>query len=185
MTTNTRTSSGYATNTAGCWKRTSARPSTTTERPPRSDAEKRQRQQNEWRWNWENEASLQTGRDTIMSEYCKYCGEKYSDAKSLLSNSCSHHPSGPRKGNHALFEGDKDGPFICIHCGQKYTSLQPLVTNRCLHNPDGRNHEAFEGNPHGPFRCKFCGHPYPDIRTMVTNRCTKNPEHGGNHRPAR
>jgi predicted nucleic acid-binding Zn-ribbon protein len=44
-----------------------------------------------------------------MSEYCKYCGEKYSDAKSLLLNSCSHHPSGFRKGRHALFEGDKNG----------------------------------------------------------------------------
>ena len=76
-----------------------------------------------------------------MSEYCKYCGEKYSDAKSLLSNSCSHHPSGFRKGRHALFEGDKDGPFRCKFCGSSYPSLRTLVTNRCTKNPErGGNH---------------------------------------------
>ena len=118
-----------------------------------------------------------------MSEYCKYCGRSYPDAKTLLNNSCPLHPAG--RGNHALFEGSKGGPFICIHCGEKRTELRPLVTNRCLHNPDGRNHEPFEGNPNGPFRCRFCGRPYPDIRTMVTNRCTKNPERNGCHSPAR
>ena len=29
-----------------------------------------------------------------MSEYCKCCGQKYNDARSLLANSCSHHPEG-------------------------------------------------------------------------------------------
>lgn len=29
-----------------------------------------------------------------MSELCKYCGQKYNDARSLLANSCSHHPEG-------------------------------------------------------------------------------------------
>ncbi len=124
-----------------------------------------------------------TQKNQSMSEYCKLCGQRFSDARNLLSNRCTSNPA--PNGRHVLFEGDKDGPFICVHCGQKYTSLRPLVTNRCMHNPNGRNHEAFDGDPNGPFRCKFCGREYRDIRTMVTNRCTKNPERGGCHSPAR
>ena len=60
-----------------------------------------------------------------MSEYCKYCGQEYRDASTLLRNSCSYHPSG--HGKHALFEGDVDGPFFCVHCGQKYTNLKTLL----------------------------------------------------------
>ncbi|CCY74040.1 putative uncharacterized protein [Brachyspira sp. CAG:700] len=38
-----------------------------------------------------------------MSEnyYCEYCGQKYSDVRSLTANSCSRHPDGPNKGKHA------------------------------------------------------------------------------------
>ena len=32
-----------------------------------------------------------------MSEYCKYCGQKYNDARSLLTNSCLHHSDGRGK----------------------------------------------------------------------------------------
>lgn len=28
-----------------------------------------------------------------MSEYCKYCGQKYNDARSLLANSCLRNPT--------------------------------------------------------------------------------------------
>ena len=42
-----------------------------------------------------------------MSEYCKYCGQEYRDARSLLMNSCMKAPV--RGGKHALFEGDRDG----------------------------------------------------------------------------
>ena len=29
-----------------------------------------------------------------MSELCRYCGQKYNDARSLLANSCLHNPNG-------------------------------------------------------------------------------------------
>ena len=45
-----------------------------------------------------------------MSEYCKLCGEHYSNAKSLLGNRCPKNPM--PNGKHVLFEGDQDGPFF-------------------------------------------------------------------------
>ena len=119
----------------------------------------------------------------LYSEYCKYCGSRYSDARSLLANSCTRHPDG--RGKHALFEGDKNGPFYCIHCGSKYTDLGTLLRNSCSHNPNGRYHEAYDGDISGPFTCKFCGREYRDIHTMVLNSCSKNPTRGGKHSPAR
>ena len=98
-------------------------------------------------------------------------------------NSCSKAPV--RGGKHALFEGDKAGPFYCVHCGQKYTSLRNLLINTCIHNPNGRFHEAYDGDISGMFTCKFCGREYKDIRTMVQNSCMKNPTRGGKHSPAR
>ena len=118
-----------------------------------------------------------------MSEYCKYCGQAYGDARTLLLNTCTRHPGG--RGNHALFEGDTNGPFYCVHCGQKYTSLRALLLNTCIHNPNGRNHEPFDGDVSGDFTCKFCGRTFKDIRTMVLNTCIKNPTRGGCHSPAR
>ena len=76
-----------------------------------------------------------------MSEYCKYCGQAYGDARTLLHNTCTRHPGG--RGNHALFEGDTNGPFYCVHCGQKYTSLRTLLLNTCIRNPNGRSHALF------------------------------------------
>ena len=117
-----------------------------------------------------------------MSELCKYCGQKYNDARSLLANSCLRHPDG--RGKHALFEGDKEGPFFCVHCGQKYNDLRSLLLNSCMHNPDGRHHEAYEGRIDGDFTCKFCGRTFKDIRSMVLNSCMKNLVRGGKHSPA-
>lgn len=96
-----------------------------------------------------------------MSEYCKLCGQKFSDARNLLNNRCTKN-SIPN-GKHVLFEGDKDGPFICVHCGEKKSDLRNLVTNRC----------------------KYCGHESRDIRNLVTNRCIKNSTRNGHHSPAR
>ena len=124
-------------------------------------------------------------RTNDMSEYCKYCGQEYRDAATLLRNTCNHHPIGPYKGKHALFEGDTCGPFYCVYCGQMYTSLRTLLLNTCMHNPNGRNHEAYDGDISGTFRCTFCGREYKDIHTMVMNTCQKNPTRGGHHSPAR
>ena len=57
-----------------------------------------------------------------MSEYCKYCGQPYADARSLLNSYCSKHPDG--RGKHALFEGDKAGPYVCVHCGEEKRDLR-------------------------------------------------------------
>ena len=101
-----------------------------------------------------------------MSEYCKYCGQAYGDARTLLLNTCTRHPGG--RGNHALFEGDTNGPFYCVHCGQKYTSLRTLLLNTCIHNPNGRNHEPFDGDVSGNFTCK-CNQPQC-LRSNTTNK---------------
>ena len=61
-----------------------------------------------------------------MSEYCKYCGQKYTDARTLLSCSCSKHPDG--RGKHALFEGDKEGPFDIAAVSEKYRYNGTLKT---------------------------------------------------------
>ena len=37
-----------------------------------------------------------------MSEYCKYCGQKYNDLRSLVLNSCLHNPNGRK---HEPYEG--------------------------------------------------------------------------------
>ncbi len=118
-----------------------------------------------------------------MSEYCKLCGQRFSDARNLLSNRCTSNPA--PNGRHVLFEGDKDGPFICVHCGEKKSDLRNLVINRCTMNLNGTRHEPFEGNPNGPFVCKYCGHESRDMRNLVANRCIKNPERNGRHSPAR
>ncbi len=39
-----------------------------------------------------------------MSEYCKYCGRSYPDARTLLNNSCPLHPAAPW---HSLFQGER------------------------------------------------------------------------------
>jgi len=122
-------------------------------------------------------------KESAMSEFCKYCGLEFRDARMLLNNSCSMHPDG--RGKHALFEGDKDGPFYCVHCGMKFSSLRMLLTNACSYNPNGRHHEAFDGRVDGEFTCKFCGRTLKDFRMMVTNACSRNPERGGHHSPAR
>ncbi len=126
--------------------------------------------------------SENTNRRQTMSEYCKYCGREYRDARTLLSLSC---PSNPNGRNHELFEGDKNGPFLCVHCGREYRTLRDLVTNSCPRNSNGRYHDAFEGNVAGPFTCKYCGREYRKLRDMVTNSCSRNPQRGGTHSPAR
>lgn len=65
-----------------------------------------------------------------MSECRKCCGAKSADARSLLSNFRSHHPSGPRMGGHALFEGDKEGQLLRVHCGGSLHGSRPPTTDR-------------------------------------------------------
>lgn len=33
--------------------------------------------------------------------FCKYCGQKYSDLRSLTSSNCTRHPNGAGRGKHS------------------------------------------------------------------------------------
>lgn len=71
--------------------------------------------------------------------YCKYCGWKASNVRSLTSCRCSKHPDGGNKGYHALYEGDEKREYTCKNCGRKYTSITSLTSNVCARHPDGGN----------------------------------------------
>ena len=43
-----------------------------------------------------------------MSEYCKYCGQAYGDARTLLLNTSTRHPGG----RYLPFEGEAFGHVI-------------------------------------------------------------------------
>ena len=74
-----------------------------------------------------------------MSEnyYCEYCGQKYSDVRSLTASSCPRHPDGAGKGKHKLYEGGEKSQYTCKYCGQKYSNLRDLTANSCQRHPDG------------------------------------------------
>jgi predicted nucleic acid-binding Zn-ribbon protein len=59
--------------------------------------------------------------------YCKHCGQKYSDVKTLTINSCSKSPSK----KHELFEGEEQKEYFCLNCGQKYSDLKTMLINSC------------------------------------------------------
>ena len=74
-----------------------------------------------------------------MSEnyYCEYCGQKYSDVRSLTASSCPRHPDGASKGKHKLYEGGEKSQYTCKYCGQKYSNLRDLTASSCPRHPDG------------------------------------------------
>ena len=69
--------------------------------------------------------------------YCEYCGQKYSDVKSLTASSCPRHPDGQYKGKHKLYEGGEKSQYTCKYCGQKYSNLRDLTASSCPRHPDG------------------------------------------------
>ena len=75
----------------------------------------------------------------MANYYCEYCGQKYSDVRSLTANSCSRHPDGPNKWKHKLYEGGEKSQYTCKYCGQKYSDIRNLTANSCSRHPDGPN----------------------------------------------
>ena len=73
-----------------------------------------------------------------MSEYCKYCGQKFPSARSLLNSWCPKHPLGWNKGKHALYEGGERSEYVCVYCGEKFHSLSSLCSAWCNRHPDGQ-----------------------------------------------
>lgn len=69
--------------------------------------------------------------------YCRYCGRKASDVRSLTSSSCQRHPDGPAKGRHALYEGGVKDRYVCKYCGHKATTINSLTSSKCQRHPKG------------------------------------------------
>lgn len=71
--------------------------------------------------------------------YCKWCGNKYPNIKTLTSVPCSKNPT--KGGKHELYEGTEKTQYVCKWCGNKYPSLIALTAGPCSHNPNNKNHE--------------------------------------------
>ena len=69
--------------------------------------------------------------------YCEYCGQKYSDVRTLTANSCPRHPLGAGKGKHKLYEGSEKSKYTCKYCGQPYNDIRTLTANSCPRHPNG------------------------------------------------
>ena len=115
------------------------------------------------------------------SVYCKLCGQKYADAKTLLRNRCPHNDGG--KGKHVLFEGKEAEKYICENCGMTYTSLKDLTRNTCPHG-NGTAHVPYRGGICAQYTCRWCGRKYKNLKDMTRNSCPKHPDGKGNHRPS-
>ncbi len=114
------------------------------------------------------------------SVYCKLCGQKYPDAKTLLRNRCPHNDGG--KGKHVLFEGEAADKYICENCGLTYTSLKDLTRNTCPHG-NGAAHVPYRGGVQSAYICRYCGKQYKSLKDMTRNSCPKAPKAKSAHRP--
>lgn len=75
----------------------------------------------------------------MSNVYCEYCGTKSSSISSLTGNNCQHHPDGPNKGRHKLYEGSEKTQYECKFCGTKSSSIASLTSNNCQRHPNGTN----------------------------------------------
>jgi DNA-directed RNA polymerase subunit RPC12/RpoP len=73
-----------------------------------------------------------------MAVYCKHCGIKMPDVRTLTLNSCLKSPSK----RHELYEGSEKSKYICKHCGMTMPTIQVLVANTCLKSPTKRHEPA-------------------------------------------
>jgi len=63
--------------------------------------------------------------------YCKHCGNKYTDVRTLTSSSCVKSPTK----KHELYEGSEKSQYICKYCGIKNTNIRTLVSCSCTKSP--------------------------------------------------
>ena len=75
----------------------------------------------------------------MPSCYCKWCGQKYSDPRSLSINSCRQNPEGTK---HAIYEGSEKKQYLCKYCGRKYPDLRSLCINSCKESPSKHHSPA-------------------------------------------
>lgn len=122
-------------------------------------------------------------KPTSTSVYCKRCGAKYPDAKTLLKNRCPHSFGG--KGKHVLFEGEEADKYICENCGMTYTSLKDLTRNSCPHGTELLPiHSPYRGGICEEYSCRWCGRKFKNLKDMTRNSCHKHPDGKGGHRPS-
>lgn len=69
--------------------------------------------------------------------YCKYCGNSFSDVRTLTAFMCPHHPNGPGKGKHVLYQGGEKEEYTCEYCGQRFRNFHTLVSFTCPRHPNG------------------------------------------------
>ncbi len=72
-----------------------------------------------------------------MNYYCRYCGIRTSSIASLKTSTCSRHPNGVNKGQHALYEGDEKARYPCRFCGFEAASISSLTATSCPRHPLG------------------------------------------------
>lgn len=69
--------------------------------------------------------------------YCENCGTHASSVSGLTNSSCSHHPLGPHKGKHILYQGSEKPKYTCKYCGTQNSSISGLTNSSCSRHPNG------------------------------------------------
>lgn len=71
--------------------------------------------------------------------FCKNCGSKFNNMRTMTSTKCPRHPRGSNKGYHQLYEGSIKKIYICKNCGSKFNNLRTMTTAKCPKHPNGSN----------------------------------------------
>lgn len=82
-------------------------------------------------------AEIAAGAGAQRWVYCKYCGHKAVDVRSLTGSACQRHPAGPGQGRHALYEGSEKCEYTCKWCGKRAVDIGSLTSSKCMHHPNG------------------------------------------------
>jgi len=73
----------------------------------------------------------------MANYYCKNCGRKFSDVRTLTAGSCPRHPEGNCKGKHQLYEGSEKSSYMCKYCGRSFHDIATLTAGSCPRHPEG------------------------------------------------
>ena len=76
---------------------------------------------------------------------CKYCGKKFTDLTSLISENCYKNPDLNGNQKHVLYPGLEKAEYSCMHCGKKFPNLVALTSDFC-----GKNNSAINAGKHEP-----------------------------------
>ena len=80
------------------------------------------------------------GKGVVLANYyCKNCGKKFLDPRTLAANLCQRHPDGCNKGKHQLYEGTEKSTYVCKYCGRSFHDIITMTANSCHQHPSGAN----------------------------------------------